>query len=234
MNNPFDFFNKVFCINLKEREDRWKESVVNFSKYGIKNYERIGAVRIKDDTLNSKRRGQIGCSLSYACTINKALKENAEKILILEDDFDFIFGKEKLYKKINSAIDDLPEDWDCLYFGGTTVEEYGHKPLEKYSTNLLKLKCAYTTHSIAFSRTGMLKILALLKHSEEKPWHETIIKNYVCIDSFLAKDYQKNTNSFITSDVLCVQRPSFSDIENTNYDYKSWMINNFAKFKKEL
>ena len=62
MNNPFNFFDKIYCINLKERTDRWENCLRNFEKYEITNYERIDAIKI-NAYLSSKRKGQIGCSL---------------------------------------------------------------------------------------------------------------------------------------------------------------------------
>lgn len=234
MKNPFNFFDKIYCINLEERTDRWEECLSEFKKYGIENVERIKAVKIDEESIPSKRRGQMGCSLSYAICVNKSLIEKAESVLILEDDFDFVFDKEKLYYKMNKALNALPEDWDSLYLGGTVVDEYGHSPLEAFSDKLLKLKCAHTTHSIAFSQKGLCKIVAMLNHSQETGWHENLIMKHECIDTFFAKEFQKNTNSFITPEILCVQRPSFSDIEKTSYDYKEWMLGNFEKFKNQI
>ena len=47
MLNPFDSFDKIYCINLKEREDRWLESQQEFSRLDIFNYERFEGVRVQ-------------------------------------------------------------------------------------------------------------------------------------------------------------------------------------------
>ena len=31
-NNPFDYFDKIFCINLDSRPDRWKQVQTEFDK----------------------------------------------------------------------------------------------------------------------------------------------------------------------------------------------------------
>ena len=36
MNNPFDFFEEIWCINLDHRIDRWELSQQEFEKLGIK------------------------------------------------------------------------------------------------------------------------------------------------------------------------------------------------------
>lgn len=231
MKNPFNFFKKTYCVNLKERTDRWQECLDNFKKLGITNCTRVDAVKVNAD-INPKRRGQIGCSLSYATCINSAIKDNLQNVFILEDDFEFILEKEFLYKKINSILEELPKDWDSLYFGGTIGNFYGKEPIEKYSSNLFKLRCSHTTHSIAFSHQGLRKIVKFFNNNPE--WHQELIENYECIDVFLAKEFLPNSNSFISSDLLCYQRVSQSDIENTTYDYSHWMNNNFNLFKSKI
>lgn len=231
MSNPFDFFDKVYCINLKDREDRWNECLENFRKYKITNYERIEAFRV-DGPIHPKRKGQIGCSLSYAVCINKAINEGLKNVLILEDDFEFIFDCEELHERMRRCLDDLPNDWDSIYFGATVGNFYGVMPLEKYSDNLLRLKCGHTTHSIAFSSKGLRRIIKFFENKVD--WHTDLVNNYECVDVFFAKEYQKNTESFIASELLCYQRPSRSDIENVIYDYSQWMNTNFNHFKTGL
>jgi GR25 family glycosyltransferase involved in LPS biosynthesis len=231
MKNPFEYFDKIYCVNLKERTDRWKECLDNFEKFGIKNCTRLDAVKINAD-IHPKRKGQIGCSLSYAMCINKAINENLKNVLILEDDFEFALQKEDLHKRINATIKELPDNWDSLYFGGTIGNFYGKEPIEKYSPNLFKLNCAHTTHSIAFSYQGLRKIVKLFDNNLE--WHQKLIENYECIDVFLAKEFLPNSNSFISSDLLCYQRVSQSDIENTTYDYSHWMNHNFNQYKSKI
>ena len=35
MKNPFDYFDKIFCINLDSRPDRWESVQKEFDKVGI-------------------------------------------------------------------------------------------------------------------------------------------------------------------------------------------------------
>lgn len=231
MNNPFNFFDKIYCINLKERKDRWDECLSNFEKYEINNYERFDAIKINAD-LPSKKKGQIGCALSFTSCVKEAINKNYNQILILEDDFIFHDEKNELFNKFSKSINDLPVDWDCLYLGGTVGDFYGILPFNKFTDNLFKLKCAHTTHSIAFSRKGMLKMVNFFK--DKQNWQVELINNYEAIDIFLAKDYQKNTLSFITSELLCYQRISESNIESNVYDYSEWMNRNFNYFKTIL
>ena len=39
-----DYFDKVYCINLDKRTDRWKESTDEFKKWGVSGVTRYSAV----------------------------------------------------------------------------------------------------------------------------------------------------------------------------------------------
>lgn len=228
MNNPFDFFDKIYCINLKERIDRWENCLKNFEKYEINHFERIEAIKVNDN-LSTKRKGQIGCALSFAKCFDKAVKEKINKILIFEDDFEFKYEKNQLFNRLNQSISELPCDWDSIYFGGTVVSDYGHIPLKSYSQNLYKLQSAHCLHSVGFSLKGIEKIIELLNKNNN--WHNELINNYEAIDVFFAKEYQYKTQSFITSELLCYQKINQSNIESEIYDYSEWMNRNFEYFK---
>lgn len=231
MENPFNFFDKVYCINLKEREDRWHDCLKNFEKYDIKNFERIEAIKVNKD-IHPKRKGQIGCALSFAKCFEQIRNNNYKNTLILEDDFEFKYDKNTTFGKLNNALEQLPKNWDSLFLGGTVINDYGIFPIEKYSNNLLKLKSAHCLHSVAFSKEGIDKIFKYFKNSND--WKFELINNFEAIDVFFAKHYQNETNSFLTSDLLCYQRVNASNIENAVYDYSEWMNTNFNYFKSKL
>ncbi len=228
MKNPFNFFDKIYCINLAERSDRWNECLKNFEKYEINNYERIDAVKI-DANIPSKRKGQIGCALSFIKCFEKIKNKNLKNVLILEDDFEFQIEKEILFQKLNNSLKELPEDWDSIFLGGTIVDHYGLFPIQKYSNSLFKLNSSHCTHAVAFSQSGVDKIINFF--NPEKNWKNELINNFEAIDVFFAKEYQHNTNSFFTSEILCYQRNGISNIENVTYDYSELMNAHFNYYK---
>ena len=73
MNNYFD---KVYCVNLDKRVDRWNECLNEFQKHNI-TVERFSAL---DGTLldNSTTLlpGQLGCKLSHLSIIEQAKNNN--------------------------------------------------------------------------------------------------------------------------------------------------------------
>lgn len=231
MNNPFNFFDKIYCINLAERQDRWNECLNNFDKYKINNFERIDAIKIEAN-LPSKRKGQIGCALSFCKCFEQIKNNNYNTVLIFEDDFEFKYDKDNTFQKLNSSLKELPENWDSLFLGGTIVNDYGFFPIEKYSNNLLKLNSSHCLHATAFSRQGINKIFSYFNSPND--WQKQLINNFEAIDIFFAKYYQNQTNSFLTSELLCYQRVNASNIENVTYDYSEWMNRNFNYFKSLL
>ena len=231
MNNPFDFFDKIYCINLAERTDRWEECLKNFEKYDIKNYERIDGIKINGD-LPQKRKGQIGCSLAFLSCFLKAKNDQHNKVLVLEDDFEFIFEKNELFNKLEKCLNELPDDWDSIFLGANLTAEHSLYPIKKFSQNLFELKSAHCLHCAGFSRAGISKIFDFLGEEEDPNVH--LLMNYENMDVFMAKIYQSSTKSFITNELLCNQKPSLSNIEGVAYDYNEWMHKNFKFFKNNL
>ena len=230
MNNPFDFFDAIFCINLGFRADRWSQCLKKFKNFNIeKKVERFSAIRILDKNYNcSKFLAQCGCSLSHFEVCKLAKKRGYKNYLVLEDDFEFIFNKKKTFNLLNKCIYDLPNDWDMFYIGGNLTDQYGIFPIELFSENLFKLKSCHTTHAISFNEKFYDEFLK--ESPDENSIFNWCIKNET-IDTFLSENILNKKNCFITNELLVNQFAGFSDIENYNYDYKDLINANFNKFK---
>jgi GR25 family glycosyltransferase involved in LPS biosynthesis len=108
---------RIFCINLKERSDRW-ESLKDIPKI-----EQFNAIKSNQLTEHSLRLnpvdlssylyfklhpGAIGCFLSHYCLWNKVVNEGIEYSLIIEDDVD----KDSIIKLFQSNI--IIENFDLI------------------------------------------------------------------------------------------------------------------------
>lgn len=218
--SAFDYFDKIYCINLDSRPDRWLEAKQEFAALGVSTYERIPGVVASS--------GRWGCAKAICNTVEKALADGCGTALICEDDLYFPKGKDYTNRKLQAAISQLPENWDALYLGGTLTNQFHTSPVESYSIDLLKLKSAFTTHTIAYSRKGLQ---ALLQGLHATSAHiGGIITRYEAIDVYLAKEYLHNNNCFITNELLSFQRPSYSDICNNHQNYLELMQNAFNQF----
>jgi GR25 family glycosyltransferase involved in LPS biosynthesis len=233
MNNPFNFFDKIFCINLDDRQDRWIDCCKIFNKYEMMHkVERFSALKFThQDPRLIKVMGQIGCSMSHFGVLKKAKEQNLNNFLVLEDDFCFEFEPFELFEKMNSSLLELPNNWNMFYLGGNLDSSYNVDPIEKYSDNLFKLNACHTTHAFAVNKNIYDVILKDEPTLDELPsWHN----KYTVIDVYFSKAILSKNNCFITNPILSLQRPGFSNIEHNNYDYRFWMLQNFNNFKNKL
>jgi len=118
---------KAFCINLKERPERYADFVKQSLPFPVERHEAV-----KDPI------GWYGCRVSYL----QVLKKCNGLSFIMEDDCLFL----KDWTFISSVMDQLPSDWDLLYLGATLNE-----PLKKYSENLYLITQGWTTHAILYN-----------------------------------------------------------------------------------
>lgn len=117
---------KAYCINLKERPERWAEFQTQKLPFEVERFEAIKA-----------SPGWVGCRNSYL----EVMKKVDGLTLVMEDDCLFL----ESWEFIENIGLQLPPNWDCLYMGATLNE-----PLEQFSENLFRLKWAWTTHAILF------------------------------------------------------------------------------------
>ena len=105
----FNFFDKIFCINLKYRKDRYISANKVFNKLNIINVE----FYITD---KSPKGGRYGCFESHINVIKKAYHLGYNNILIFEDDI----RPSNFYNLdlLDSSIDFMKNNnWDIFYLG---------------------------------------------------------------------------------------------------------------------
>ncbi len=145
------YFSRIFCINLARRTDRM-QYFYNVSKFLEFDYERIEGVDgslIKFENpriLEHFHPGDVGCTLSHLKTVTRAKELNLENYLVFEDDIE---PSKDFTEKFSSFMDQVPLDWDMIYFGVNT----NNSNPPHVSENVLKLTMGYTTHAIAVKST---------------------------------------------------------------------------------
>lgn len=112
----FNRFEKIVLINLPERTDRKRDSLVECDKVAAGPIEIFPAIRPADKGA-FRTVGEHGCFLSHKTVWQSAL--GAENLLILEDDVSFA----RDFAQRVHIIDELPEDWEVLYAGHDQVPE---------------------------------------------------------------------------------------------------------------
>lgn len=204
-----DFFDKIYCINLEHRTDRWELALKEFKKIGIENdVTRFNGVYNKDN-------GNLGCTLSHYNVIKDAKDNNYERILIFEDDVLFLDNDVSL---IENTLDQLNNiNYDIFYLGATVAPNVGF--FIKESENLLKTNFAYTTHSYSVTSKNYDFILKN-------------VVNYNIIDVFYNQFIVPLGKSYVVNPMLTIQQANnFSNIQNNNSESYEWMIDFFNQVK---
>jgi GR25 family glycosyltransferase involved in LPS biosynthesis len=205
-----DFFDKTVCINLDRRFDRWSECVAEFDKNKLVGIERFKAVDGKNLAELPKgflTQSRLALVLTNMLILDKAIEEDYNSILILEDDVEFT----KQVTNMKSFFDSLPEDWDMLYFGGNHNTHVGYEPPTIINDKVCKLHNTFSTHCVAINKKSFKEVLERLKKCDN------------ALDVIYA-ELQKKLNVYSFYPMIATQRVSFSDIENKVTDYK-WLIN---------
>ena len=196
------FFDKIICLNLDNRKDRWSECVTLFNKHNMV-VERFPAIYGWDLNLPIENKadnyhGTMGCGLSHLFAIKYAKQLNLKNVLVLEDDVDFI---ENLDSSFQDVLRELPQNWDMLYLGGN----HRHTPI-KYSNHLYKITGTVAVHAIGVNSSVFDAAIKSLTNID-LPADD----NYV--------DIQQKYNVFVTKPHLVWQKTGKSSILKEKIDY---------------
>jgi glycosyl transferase family 25 len=214
MENSFNFFDSIYCINLNKRIDRWLKVKQEFEKIGILDkVKRFNAIERQD--------GRIGCIKSHIEILKLAKKENLNNVLIFEDDVTFL--QENTSDCLSTALSQLPENWTLLYLGANI-----HNSLESYSDNLIRIKNGYSTHAIAYHKS----IFDFMINKYDN--FNVISNSQEILDVWISINIQGNPyyNCFLIKPLLATQINDYSDIEHRQIDY-SFIQERFNRFIKK-
>jgi GR25 family glycosyltransferase involved in LPS biosynthesis len=211
-----EFFDKIYCINLDRRPDRWEENCLpQFEKLGM-SVERIsatdGASEIDLPHDKTYKSELAGC-YSHLNAIKKAKEEGVKHLLLLEDDVVFI---DDVNEKFSDYMTRVPTDWEILFFGGNHIG--GTQPI---SDNVVKLRKSYAVHACGINESVYDIMITHLEKNIDKVEknRETRFTPSVAVDYFLA-DLHKVLNVYCFKPHIAWQLDGFSDIQNANVDYK--------------
>jgi GR25 family glycosyltransferase involved in LPS biosynthesis len=205
--NLCDLTKNIYVINLKRRRDRLEHIEDQLEKIGCSNYQLIEAVdgsKLKESSRIKK--GALGLVKTYL-NIYESWKDNNDGfILLIEDDCIFL---ENFNENLETYLINVPEDWDCLYFGGNHNYHVGGT-VERINEFCIKLNNTYTTHCLLMKSQIFINLISDLKNLE------------VEVDVGLAK-LQKHFNFYSTTEKITSQINGFSNIEETHVNY-DWLI----------
>lgn len=202
-----EYFDKIYCINLDRRKDRWEETIKELDKWGISDeVERYSAV---DGSLLENpykvNNGELGLIETHLKIIKEAKDKNYKNVLILEDDIEFTDE----IKNINNYFAMLPKKWDILWFGANHNKHMGNK-INLINEKIIKCNKAYSTHCIAFNNSIYDLVIELL------------LRRQKAVDVYYS-EIQNGYDCYSFHPSIALQRASYSDIQNKNQDNK-WLF----------
>lgn len=223
MEHPFDFFEKIYCINLPERTDRRKECLEEFKKTGIEDKVRFAnGVKLGGHVLS----GRLGCLLSHKYAIREAKNDKARNILVLEDDIKF---EDNCVPVLSRAVESLGNvNWYLFYMGSTIAQDIHPEPLVNHNEGLYKTYGSLTTHAIAYNYIIFDYLLENLPELEDGiDW----LMKHESVDGWLARYIQSQGNCYHAKEMIATQRPSFSDVDKNVASFGQNLIEHFNKSK---
>ncbi len=156
---------------------------------------------------------ELGGTISHTRVIKKIKDEKFERVLILEDDVEFI---KDFMEKAEIAINELPKDWDILFFGGNHTG--GYRMVSEHIGRVYKtfaLHCyAVNGKAAADIYDNMIRFIGHVLGSNHQ------LTPSIAADFFMAK-LHPIMNVYSVFPNISWQRESFSDIQHDvmNYDF---------------
>ena len=151
---------RIFYINLAKRTDR-KEQIENeLNRMCLTNYERYDAHRVE-------WFGAIGCSLSHLHVLSIARERGYKRIMILEDDFQFVVSREEFENNLRVFFD-LKLNWEVCFLASNIIQKH-ELANDKYNVDIVvnaQTTCGYIINSVLFN-----EFIDLLEFSINKLHH---------------------------------------------------------------
>ncbi|MCG8553276.1 MAG: glycosyltransferase family 25 protein [Desulfobacterales bacterium] len=160
--SPWDFFDKLYCISLRDRTDRRERARAEFSRLGID--KRLAFVLVDKDTDDPCR----GIFASHLLCMEKAIEADAKQWVVFEDDVVFRRYTPEILK---SAVEHLSASntWTLLFFGCLIKGSSKTR-----NPGVKKIRYQALAHGYAVNRAFGEKIAS-------RPWcgipYDTMLKN---------------------------------------------------------
>ena len=209
-------FDKIWCINLDSRPDRWRYMQNHFARFGLGDkVERFSAVDVRSDPglqrhqkllkNNFSLLAMCGCMLSHRQIVESARAAGLRNVLVFEDDIKILSDN---IASIGESLDELSAwEWDVFYLGATY-----HWGLEAVSKNLVRVSHgALATHAIAYNAKVFDKVLELLPASSDEFLNSQQF-SVNALDMWLQSDLFDHSRFYASNPIMVVQTLQESDI----------------------
>lgn len=234
MSQLFDYFDLVYLINLASRRDRRREMIAEFKRVGIEPESPqlvwFNAVR-PDDAGPFPTLGAHGCFLSHLRVLEDAAAKGSRRILIMEDDLDFL---PDFANRIPSLLEALrANDWSVVY--GTYLLEGPQPsapgPFVELDPEVRLINSQFLGFQGEAIRECAEYLEAMLRrplgHPDGGPMHVDGAYSWY-------RRVHPHRRTVIASPQLGFERPSRTDVHQLQW-YDSWpLVRNLAALARRL
>ncbi len=206
-----DYFDHIRIINIASRQDRRREVVQQLEKVGLEigvdNVEFFDAVK-PDAAAGFPNIGARGCFQSHLELLKEAAASQRQRVLILEDDANFIDGFATELPQILETLQHW--HWDISYLGHAFVENSEKPAGFSYCSESIM-----TSHAYAVNGRALHELIAYLEavlsrepgHLRGGPMH---------YDGALSMFRAQNPHikTLVLTPPVVYQRPSRTDVHD--------------------
>jgi tetratricopeptide (TPR) repeat protein len=153
---PFDYFDRVFLLNLDRDRDRLARVTARLERLSI-SYQRVSASSPRGDepydpNKPDLRPERVAAARSHRAILESALAGSHERVLVLEDDVVF---RDDVADRLAHLLPQLQScPWDIFYLGLQLVEDGG-----PVTGGLGKVSVGLQTHAYAVTRSAIPMLL---------------------------------------------------------------------------
>lgn len=200
-----DLSQNIYVLNLEERLDRKEHILKELNKINCVDYILVKSVNGHIiNNLTRLKNGMFGLVSTYLKIYEDWKTKKTGTITIIEDDCVFV---DNFNEEMSIYMENVPSDWEMIYFGGNHNHHFG-TTTQVINPYCLKLSYTFTAHCVIL-KDHVFEHLIL------------DIKNFTLENDVHLANLQKVYNAYCPVKVLANQIPNFSNIENTNVDYKN-------------
>jgi hypothetical protein len=236
-NSGVELIDCVYVINLDERPEKWEQLAPLLKKQGIK-ANRVSAVNGWKITTQDKKiltgpyysklkGGEIGTLLSHISIIKDAYERGFERIWVLEDDVEFLYGSDQIPNLIRE-LTSIDPCWDTLYtdtdsrnrddsgycrsLGTNPRSDQKIEHLLHYlkrapqSANITLLRQRFGAYSFIVSRSGIEKLFNYFSH--------VYLWSQIDVDMHFVPHIRQYCTS---RDIVTNNRSALSDARDSNH-----------------
>lgn len=201
---------KGYVINLRRREDRWKEIQERFRLVKSIQLERFEALEGKP--------GWVYCGMSHKALVAAAKARGDPYVLVLEDDAtaEDAAGFDLRFTRILRWLEKNPEKWD-VFSGGQNLPSdrpsFHPRAVIDKRLRILELADSWCAHFVIYSSRAYDK---MLEWDSKAPAE---IQERDAIDVYI----MRNLRQITTVPYLSLQAPGSSDLMGSQWDYTTLM-----------